>query len=107
LSELVARHFRRQHWQAKPKFSDAYGIYMRENPSAHRLKFKAMALQAYPLFVTQFGDIPLDELRHIYITEFKDSQLASGLHAKRYYSRPDRVLGQCWSDCNRQPSVAH
>jgi hypothetical protein len=40
LSELVARHFRRQQWQTKPLFSDAFVIYMRENPSAHRRKFK-------------------------------------------------------------------
>ena len=26
LSELVARHFRRQQWQAKPMFSDAYDL---------------------------------------------------------------------------------
>ena len=58
LSELVARHFRRQQWLAKPMFSDAYIIYMRENPSANRRKFKTVALQAYTLFVTQFGDMP-------------------------------------------------
>jgi integrase len=81
LSELVARHFRRQQWQVKPMFSDAYGIYMRENPSAHRRKFKTVALKAYALFVGQFGDMPLDELRHAHITEFRDSQLARGLHA--------------------------
>ena len=81
LSELVARHFRRQQWLAKPLFSDAYGIYMRENPSAHRRKFKTVAQQAYALFVAQFGDMPLDELRHVHITEFRDSQLARGLHA--------------------------
>jgi integrase len=81
LSELVARHFRRQQWQAKPMFSDAYGIYMRENPSAHRRKFKTVAQQAYALFMAQFGDMPLDELRHVHITEFRDSQLARGLHA--------------------------
>ena len=51
-------------------FSDAYGIYMRENSSAHRRKFKNLALQAYSLFVAQFGDMPLDELHHIHITEF-------------------------------------
>ena len=43
LLELVARHFRRQQWQAKPMFSDAYDIYMRRNPSAHRSKFKTVA----------------------------------------------------------------
>ena len=81
LSELVARHFRRQQWQTKPMFSDAYGIYMRENPSAHRRKFKTVARQDYALFVAQFGDMPLDDLRHAHITEFRDSQLARGLHA--------------------------
>ena len=81
LSELVARHFKRQQWQVKPMFSDAYGIYMRENPSAHRRKFKTVAKQAYALFVVQFGDTPLDELRHLHITEFRDSQLSRGLHA--------------------------
>ena len=81
LSELVARHFRRQQWQTKPMFSDAYGIYMRENPSAQRRKFKTLANQAFTLFVAQFGDMPLDELRHVHITEFRDSQLARGLHA--------------------------
>jgi hypothetical protein len=81
LSELVARHFRRQRWHAKPLFSDAYGIYMRENPSANRRKLKIVAQQTYAMFVAQFGDMPLDELRHAHITEFRDSQLARGLHA--------------------------
>ena len=55
LSELVARHFRRQQWQAKPMFSDAYGIYMRENPSAHRRKFKTLAQKANALFVARLA----------------------------------------------------
>jgi integrase len=62
-------------------FSEAYGIYTHENPSAHRRKFKTVALQSYALFVGQFGDLHLDELRHAHITEFRDSQLARGLHA--------------------------
>ena len=81
LSELVARHFRRQHWQAKPLFSDTSDIYMRVNPSAHLRKFKTLVQQAYALIVIQFGDMPLDELRRAHITEFRDSQLARGLHA--------------------------
>jgi integrase len=31
--------------------------------------------------VAQFGDMRMDELRHVHITEFRDSQLARGLHA--------------------------
>ena len=57
LSELVARYFRGQQWQAKPMFSDAYGIYIRENPSANRRKFKKVAQQTYALYVAQFGDL--------------------------------------------------
>ena len=78
LSELVARHFRRQEWQAKPMFSDAYGIYMRENPSAHRRKFKTVELQAYALFVAQFGDLHLEDLRHAHITELKTANWPVG-----------------------------
>ena len=37
--------------------------------------------QAYALFVAQFGYMPVDELRHVHITEFRDSQLDRGLHA--------------------------
>ena len=50
LSELVARHFRRQQLQAKPRFSNGNDIYMRENQSAHRRKLKTVAQQAYALF---------------------------------------------------------
>ncbi len=46
LPELVPRHFRRHQWQAKPLFSNAYGIHMPENPSAHRRKFNTVAHQA-------------------------------------------------------------
>jgi len=68
LSGLVARHFRRQRWQAKLRYSNAYDIYMCKNLSAHRRKFKTFAQQAYALFVGQVGDLALDELRHVHIT---------------------------------------
>ena len=47
----------------------------------HRRKLKTLVQQAYALFVAQFGNMPLDGLRHVQITEFRDSQLARGLHA--------------------------
>ncbi len=43
LLELAARLFRRHQWQAKPMFSNAYGIHMPENSSAHHRKFKTVA----------------------------------------------------------------
>jgi hypothetical protein len=58
LSELVAWHFRQQQWQAKHNFSDAHNVYMRENPSAYRYKFKTVVQHAYAPFVAQFGVCP-------------------------------------------------
>ena len=80
LSALVAKHLTKQRWQTRPRFSDAYDIYMRENPSAHRRKFRIVAQHAYSLFVCQFGDVALDDLRHAQVTQFRDCQLARGLH---------------------------
>ena len=42
---------------------------------------RAVAQQAYVLFMAQFGDMPLNDMHHLHITEFRDSQLARGLHA--------------------------
>ena len=80
LSALVAKHLTKQRWQTRPRFSDAYDIYIRENPSAHRRKFRIVTQHAYSLFVSQFGDVVLDDLRHAHITQFRDCQLARGLH---------------------------
>ncbi len=46
---------------------------MRENPSAHRRKFKTMVQQTFALLVVLFDDMPLVELRHAHISEFRDS----------------------------------
>jgi hypothetical protein len=62
-------------------FFNWYGIYLRENKSAHRRNFKTVKQLAYALFAAQFGDTHLDELRHVHITLFRHSQLAHGLHA--------------------------
>jgi hypothetical protein len=59
LSELIARHFRRQQWLAKPMFSDEYDIYMRENSSAHRRKFKTVAQQAYRVKTNRLQFVPV------------------------------------------------
>ena len=81
LAGLVVKHLSEQQSRARPKFSDAFEIYMREHPSSHRRKFKNVALHYYTLFTSQFGDIALDELRHLHITQYRDAQLARGIHA--------------------------
>jgi integrase len=80
LSELVVKHLSEQKSKFRPKLSDALEIYMRENTSSHRRKFRNVALHYYSLFTAQFGDMPLDELRHLHITQYRDSQLARGIH---------------------------
>ena len=80
LSVLVAKHLTKQRWQVKHHLSDAFEIYMRENPSAHRRKFNRVSQHAYNQFVSQLGDIALDDLRHIHIAQFRDNLLARGLH---------------------------
>lgn len=80
LSALVAKHFTKQRWQVGHRISDAFEIYMRENPSSHRRKFQIVAHHAYRLFLSQLGDMALDELRHCHITQFRDCLLADGLH---------------------------
>ena len=80
LSELVIKHLKEFKAKTRPKFSDAYGIYMAENPSAKRRKFKLNARQYFNEFTGQMGDLYLDELRHIHITQYRDYLLARGLH---------------------------
>ena len=80
ISELVSRHLKSQQLRSAPRISDAYEIYLRENPSSHRRKFRTVSHQAFTLFVNYFGDLPLDELRHAHITQFRDLQISKGLH---------------------------
>ena len=80
LSDLVVKHLNEQHTTLRPKFSDAFEIYMRENTSSHRRKFRNVALHYDSLFIAQFGDMPLDELKHTHITQYRDALLARGIH---------------------------
>ena len=80
LSALVAKHLTKQRLKVRHRVSDAFEIYMRENPSAHRRKFQIVSHHAYRLFLAQLGDMALDELRHCHITQLRDCLLATGLH---------------------------
>jgi len=80
LSALVAKQLTKQRLEVRHRVSDAFEIYMRENPSAHRRKFQIVSHHAYRLFLAQLGDMALDELRHCHITQLRDCLLATGLH---------------------------
>ena len=80
LSELVVKHLKDFQRKVRPKFSDAYRIYMTENPSAKRRKFSNNVQQYFNEFTDLNGDLYLDELRHVHITRYRDHLLARGLH---------------------------
>ena len=80
LSELISKHLKSKQLHLTPTISDAFEIYIRENPSSHRRKFRTVAHQVFSLFLNLFGDLPLEDLGHLHITQFRDYQLARGLH---------------------------
>jgi integrase len=80
LSRLIVKHLSEKSTNLRPRFSDAFEIYMRENTSSHRRKFRSVALHYYSMFIDQFGDMHLDDLKHSHITQYRDAQLARGIH---------------------------
>ena len=79
LADLISKHFSTKVQCQRPTISTAFEIYMRENPSSHRRKFVYNSKRYYQYFVELFGDIPLEDLRHHHITQYRDYQLSRGL----------------------------
>ena len=79
IADLISQHFSSKEQSQRPTISTAYEIYMRENPSSHRRKFAYNSTRYYQYFVELFGDMPLADLRHHHITQYRDYQLARGL----------------------------
>jgi integrase len=79
LARLVREHLAKQPMNRKPTLTDAFNIYIKENPSSTNMKFVAHATRNFNSFKSLFGDLTLDELRHWHITQYRDYQLARGL----------------------------
>lgn len=79
LAHLVANHLHEKARPIRPTMQTAYDIYMAENHSSHRRKFQSNANLYFSYFLKLFGNLPLDELRHSHITQYRDHQLARGL----------------------------
>ena len=79
IADLISKHMRESNRTTKPTISTAFEIYMHESASAHRRKFRENANLYFNYFYQLFGDIPLDELKHHHITQYRDYQLARGL----------------------------
>lgn len=79
LSKLVSEHLTKLPNGIRPTLSTAFQIYLAENPSSHRKRFRDDATRYFNYFYQLYGDIPLDELRHWHITTYRDHQLERGL----------------------------
>jgi integrase len=80
IKELLIKHLKATDSKHRPTLTDAFEIYMTENTSAHRRKFKLNANQYFNRFSAMYGDLYLDELKHWHITQYRDKLLAQGLH---------------------------
>jgi integrase len=79
IAKLLSKHLNEKKTISTPTISTAFEIYMREHPAAHRRRFRETAVRYFNYFINLFGDLPLDDLRHRHITEYRDHQLARGL----------------------------
>lgn len=80
LAGLVKEHMSKQLKGRLPTISDAFEIYIQENPSSHRERFVKCATRHFNAFKNLHGDLVLDDLRHWHITQYRDYQLARGLN---------------------------
>lgn len=80
LAGLVKEHMSKQLKGRLPTISDAFEIYIQENPSSHRVRFVKCATRHFSAFKNLHGDLVLDDLRHWHITQYRDYQLARGLN---------------------------
>ena len=79
LARLISEHLAKQPMNRKPTITDAFNIYIKENPSSTNWKFVAHATRNFNSFKNLYGDLTLDELKHWHITQYRDYQLARGL----------------------------
>lgn len=80
IAELLANYLRNKPTTNEPTVSTAFQIYMRERTGRNGQRFVADATRNCNYFISQFGDMPLRDLRHMHGAQFRDAQLAKGLN---------------------------
>jgi integrase len=80
IAELLANYLRNKPTTNEPTVSTAFQIYMRERTGRKGQRFVADATRNCNYFISQFGDMPLRDLRHMHGAQFRDAQLAKGLN---------------------------
>ena len=79
LAKLVAEHLSKKQFGREPTITDAFKIYIQENPSSKRDRFVKTATRHFYSFRDLFGNLTLEELRHWHITQYRDHQLNRGM----------------------------
>ena len=80
IAELLVNYLRNKPTTNEPTVSTAFQIYMRERTGRKGQRFVADATRNCNYFISQFGDMPLRDLRHMHGAQFRDAQLAKGLN---------------------------
>ena len=80
IAELLANYLKNKPTTNEPTVSTAFQIYMRERTGRKGQRFVADATRNCNYFISQFGDMPLRDLRHMHGAQFRDAQLAKGLN---------------------------
>lgn len=96
LVQLLAKHLGSNLSQPQRyKFSTAFEIYLRERSKNNRKRFVSTATRSFNNFIAQFGDLHLDEIKHIHGTQYRDVQLARGLNptsVRKHFNTLNAVL---------------
>ena len=79
LADLIAKHMSNSSKGIRPTITTAYEIYSKESPASNEIKFQLDLARYYQYFLEVFGDLPLDELRHWHIVQYRDILLAKDL----------------------------
>ena len=79
IADLIADHMKNPNNTQKPTITTAFEIYKKESPAAKQRKFQIDLDRNFNIFLTIFGDMLLEELRHWHIVQHRDILLARGL----------------------------
>ena len=79
IAKLISDHLKNPNNTQKPTITTAFEIYKKESPAAHQRKFQIDLDRNFNIFLTVFGDMLLEDLRHWHIVQHRDILLARGL----------------------------
>ena len=72
IANLIADHMKNPNNSQKPTITTAFEIYTKESPAAHQRKFQVDLNRNFNNFLTVFGDMLLEDLRHWHIVQYRD-----------------------------------